>query len=344
MNFKKIIVDYHIFTSILNGKPGFAGVLLTHRCNLQCKFCVFWKREIDTKKEMSIEDHKRFSGICKEIGVRAINLAGGEPLIRKDLLDIIRVYAQNHIVIINTNGTLIDEEKARALWDAGVDVMNISIDAFDETTHDSFRGPGVYKKAMKSIECLKKCRTRKDQRIAIQAIYSPQVADQFDDFLTFCDNEKIEFACNPYRPDDNHKIHMNFPKDYSAERLFELKKKHPSFKISEYTIRKTGEFIKNGYVPDCKAGKQFFMIDPYGYIVICENYVEEKDRLININDKQFSVQKLKSLLSDAYNNNKCMKCYARERGDLEYLYDMRNFTWLKDLLYQTKFLKSLFIK
>lgn len=344
MKVKKLLVDYNIISSILHNRPAFAGVLMTHRCNLKCKFCVFWKRPIDIQKEMTVEDHKKFSSICKKIGVRAINLAGGEPLVRRDLFDIIKVYTQDHIVIINTNGTLIDEKNAKLLWDAGVDVMNISIDAFQEEIHDDFRGKGVYKKAMESIQYLKKARTRKDQRISIQAIYSPQVADQFDDFLTFCDNENIEFACNPYRPDENHQINLDFPTDYSAEHLFMLKQKHASFKISEYTIRKTGEFIKDGNIPDCKAGKQFFMIDPYGNIVICENYVEEKDVLININDKDFSIEKLKRLLNNAYENNKCAKCYARERGDLEYLYEMRNLVWLKDLLSQTKSIKSLFTK
>ncbi len=344
MKLKKLSVDYNIVSSILQNKPAFAGVLMTHRCNLKCKFCVFWKRPIEVEKEMSIEDHKRFSLICKKIGVRAINLAGGEPLIRKDLFEIVKIYTQDHIVIINSNGTLINEDNARKLWEAGVDVMNISIDAFDEEMHDNFRGKGVYQKAMKSIEYLKNARTRKDQRISIQAIYSPQVADQFDDFLSFCDKENIEFACNPYRPDDNHQINLDFPTNYSADHLFKLKQKHSSFKISEYTIQKTGEFIKNGNVPDCKAGKQFFMIDPYGNIVICENYVEEKDVLININDNDFSIGKLNKLLESAYKNNKCTKCYARERGDLEYLYGMRNFVWFKDLLSQTKSIKSLFIK
>lgn len=344
MKARKILVDYNIISSILKNRPAFAGILMTHRCNLQCKFCVFWKRPIDPKKEMTIEDHRKFSSICKNIGVRAVNLAGGEPFIRKDLFDIVRVYTQDHIVIINSNGTLINKENAKLVWEAGVDVMNISIDAFDKDMHDDFRGIGVYEKAMRSIEYLKEARTRKDQRISIQAIYSPQVADQFDDFLTFCDHEKIEFACNPYRPDDNHQINLDFPADYSAEHLYKLKKKHPSFKISDYTIRKTGEFIRNGNVPDCKAGKQFFMIDPYGNIIICENYVDEKDILVNINDSDFSVDKLKLLLDSAYNNNTCTKCYARERGDIEYLYDMRNLVWLKDLLSQTKFTKSLFTK
>jgi MoaA/NifB/PqqE/SkfB family radical SAM enzyme len=342
-NVKKILVDCHIVSSILKNRPAFAGVLMTHRCNLKCKFCVFWKRPVDIKKEMTLEDHKKFSSICKMLGVRAVNLAGGEPFVRKDLYEIVRMYSQDHIVIINSNGTLINQDNARLIWEAGVDVMNISIDAFHEDMHDDFRGTGVYQKAMKSIQYLKSARTRKDQRISIQAIYSPQVADQFEDFLVFCDKEEIEFACNPYRPDDEHEIKLEFSTDYSAEHLFELKRKHSSFKISDYTINKTGEFIKDGKVPNCKAGKQFFMIDPYGNIVICENYVEDRDVLLNINDTNFSIDRIKSLLEYAYENNKCEKCYARERGDLEYLYDMRNFVWLKDLLSQTKFAKKYFL-
>ncbi len=289
---KKLKVDYNIVRSILKKRPAFAGVLMTHRCNLKCKFCVFWKRPVDIKKEMTPDDHKKFSSICKKLGVRAVNLAGGEPFVRKDLYDIVRMYSQDHIVIINSNGTLITKESAKKIWEAGLDVMNISIDAFREDMHDSFRGSGVYHKAMRSIDYLKTARTRKDQRISVQAIYSPQVASQFDDFLTFCDKEKIEFACNPYRPDDGHQIKLDFSPDYSAGHLYELKQKHASFKISDYTIRKTGEFIRNGKVPDCKAGKHFFMIDPYGNIVICENYVEEKDILMNINDPDFSIGRI----------------------------------------------------
>lgn len=340
---KKLKVDYNVIRSIVKNRPAIAAVLMTHRCNLKCKFCVFWKRPVNIEKEMKLEDHKRFSSICKKLGVRSINLVGGEPFVRKDLYDIVKMYSEDHIVIINTNGTLINRDNAKRIWEAGLDVMNISIDAFSEDIHDDFRGAGVYQKAMKSIEYLKETRTKKDQRIAIQAIYSPQVADQFDDFLTFCDEQNIEFACNPYRPDDNHQVKLDFSSGYSAEHLYELKRKHPSFKISDYTIKKTGEFIKNGVVPDCKAGKQFFVIDPYGNIVICENYVEEKDVLMNINDPNFTIEKVKNLLDFAYKNNKCEKCYARERGDIEYLYEMRNFVWIKDLLSQSKYSKKFFI-
>lgn len=334
MNLNSLRIDSALIRSIFTKRPIFVAVLLTHRCNLKCDFCVFWKRDIDVSKEMKPADHAKVSDLCKKIGTRVVNLAGGEPFIRQDLEEIIGAYQKDHLVIINSNGTLIDKERAKSVWKSGLDVINISIDFFDRDMHDEVRGKGVYDKAMDAIQLLKSAKTKKSQRIAVQAIYSPQNAHQFDEFIRYCQSEDIEFSCNPYRPDPDHEVHMDFSPDYSVEHLRELKKKYPAFKISNYAIRMTDYYIKNGFVPNCGTGKYMFALDPYGNFTPCENRINEP--FANISDPQLTKKVMQKLLDDVYTANNCHMCYSRERSDIEYLYQPKSKEWWSDILPQSK--------
>lgn len=123
---------------------------LTSRCNLVCQHCyldaggrgsarsgtVGSRGELDTEQCFAVIDQiAAFAPECMTI------LTGGEPLLRKDILDIIAyAHAKKLWTVVGTNGVLITETLARRLADAGVRGIALSIDALDEAAHDRFRG------------------------------------------------------------------------------------------------------------------------------------------------------------------------------------------------------------
>lgn len=318
-------INFACANTLIKKKPIFAAWHITYRCNLKCKFCSFWKNDVDVSRELSVKDFAESSEKLTKLGVRVVNLAGGEPFVRKDLPDIIRAFTKEHIVIINSNGSLINKDNARAIWEAGTDVMNISIDFFSKEKHDLYRGANSYDKAIKAIEYLCETRLRKSQKVAMQAILSMENYHEFEDMVKLAERLEVDFTFNPYRPGE-HEVDLSI-KNYDLKFLYDLKKKYKCFKATNYALQKTEEFVKKGYVPDCGMGKYMIAIDPYGNIGPCE----AKLNLIAGNIKQFNLYEIQRNLAEINKENTCFHCLTRERSEVEPLYHIGGWEWLKNL-------------
>ena len=122
-------------------------------CNLHCTGC--WAAEYGNKLNLTFEEIDDIIEQGKAMGVYMYIYTGGEPLVRKK--DIIRLCEKHSdcIFLCFTNGTLIDEEFADEMLRVGNFVPAISLEGFEEAT-DGRRGNGVYAKATKAMELLRK--------------------------------------------------------------------------------------------------------------------------------------------------------------------------------------------
>lgn len=127
---------------------------INNSCNFECSHC--YSRE-DTHDELSQD--VLYSCIEKVVkaGVFSINFGGGEPLLRPDLLDIAAFSSGLGLkVSMNSNGWLLDYEKAVALKNAGFTKVGISIDSYLPEVHDKFRGvAGSHVRALAALKHLK---------------------------------------------------------------------------------------------------------------------------------------------------------------------------------------------
>ena len=115
-------------------------ISVTDRCNFRCVYCM--PREVfDAGHEflphsalLSFEEIARLARVFVSLGVRKIRLTGGEPLIRKELERLVAMLAGLQVEItLTTNGSLL-ARKARALKDAGLDRVTVSLDSLDDAT------------------------------------------------------------------------------------------------------------------------------------------------------------------------------------------------------------------
>src|SRR4029453_10530308 len=107
-------------------------VSVTDRCNLRCQYCMpeeeyTWLRRADL---LTFEEVQRLVEIFTELGVDKVRLTGGEPLLRRDLPDLVRMLGgiqQVHDLAMTTNGVLLDAHAAppRA---AGLHRVTVSLD------------------------------------------------------------------------------------------------------------------------------------------------------------------------------------------------------------------------
>lgn len=132
---------------------------ITTKCNLNCKYClsdsgVEGTYGLNTKEAMKIINQ------LGEIGINRLDFTGGEPLIRKDLKELIQCAKQNNInTIVTTNTILLNEENIETLKLA--DLVQISIDG-PEKVHNNQRQNEVFNKTIENIKKLKEsgCKIR----------------------------------------------------------------------------------------------------------------------------------------------------------------------------------------
>jgi len=110
-------------------------ISITNRCNIRCFYC-HHDGIIPQEYEMTPQEIKRISLIAKNIGIKKIRLSGGEPLIRDDIVDIVKKISSLEFqdVSLTTNGTLL-EKYALLLKNAGLNRVNVSFDTLNPETY-----------------------------------------------------------------------------------------------------------------------------------------------------------------------------------------------------------------
>ncbi|HEX7186155.1 MAG TPA: GTP 3',8-cyclase MoaA [Thermoanaerobaculia bacterium] len=131
-------------------------VSVTDRCNLRCTYCLpadadfpFGERDFLAPSEI-----ERIVGALARLGIRRVRLTGGEPLVRRDILEIAqRIKALPGIenLALSTNGTEL-ERMAPALKAAGIDRVNVSLDSLDPETFRAITRTGSLEQVWRGVE------------------------------------------------------------------------------------------------------------------------------------------------------------------------------------------------
>ena len=124
----------------------------TRQCNLRCLHCYASANGSRNHDEMDTEAGKAFIQDLADFGVPVILFSGGEPLLRKDLFELVALARSCGIrVALSTNGTLIDQGAARMIKKLGFAEAGISLDGVGEN-NDFFRGhKGAFDAALQGI-------------------------------------------------------------------------------------------------------------------------------------------------------------------------------------------------
>lgn len=127
-------------------------IAYSYACNLKCRHCTA-SRFVKKKRKLTPPDLRKISDEAHALGLCQFCISGGEPLIFKDLDEVIRSLQPDKFhLAMSTNGHFMSKEMARRLKDIGLDKVKISLDDFDEKLHDENRNnAGAYKKAVDAM-------------------------------------------------------------------------------------------------------------------------------------------------------------------------------------------------
>jgi len=167
----------------------------TDFCNLSCKIC--WRLKKDaTFNQPSSNFLKQIIREAKEMGVETIDLTGGgEPLLRKDILEImILVKNLGMKGIITTNSTLLKREHLEKIVEMGWDEINFSLDGSIPSINDYIRGKNVFRKVIKVIELLQHIKKNRKSLKPIERlsfVITKKNLNNIEDYIKFTKKLKV---------------------------------------------------------------------------------------------------------------------------------------------------------
>ena len=171
---------------------------ITDVCNFKCGYCLpngFKIDKSDNRTFLSLEEIKRLAKGLSELGVSKIRLTGGEPTIRKDFYDIVKVIKKSSGInktVITTNGYKLDKF-AEQLVESGLDGINISIDSLDKNKFHKITGHDRLNEILNGIEKLQKLNFK---NIKINAVLLKGVNSSdkdFDSWSNYIKSNPVDF-------------------------------------------------------------------------------------------------------------------------------------------------------
>lgn len=290
-------------------KPLCVSFEVTHSCTGNCLHC----DKGGIKREEDLLSPQQYAKILRRLNPPVVQLSGGEPLLRKDIVEIVEAMKQGDgspFIILVTNGSLLTEKKYVQLKEAGLDRISVSLD-FPDQRHNEFRGiPGLYQRLERLLPLL----ARKYDHDDI-ALNSAITRENLPELLLLAERArqwgiKISYSAYSTLRTGDRKYFVSSEKDLQALgkeiiELIRLKRKDKIILNAERTLAKTYRFFREGIIPHCQAGKRFLVVRPDGYLNPCSMFPEKKYLTQPEVLQRFTAQ------------NKCGECYVAIRAYAE---------------------------
>ncbi len=163
---------------------------LTRKCNLKCSHCYINATKTELKDELNTDESKGLIDQIVRVSRPLLILSGGEPLLRKDVYEIIRYGNEKGLRMgLGSNGGLINRKAAAKLKEAGVATVSISLDSHMSSQHDEFRGvAGSWQKAVDAVKVLRE----NDILVQVNTTLTQQNYAQIDDIMTLSEQIGVE--------------------------------------------------------------------------------------------------------------------------------------------------------
>jgi len=256
-------------------RPVLLNFEVTMRCNAKCGFCDYWKTPAEAKhSEMS-----DFAEIARRFSPMLVTFTGGEPTLRKDLEEIVRSVRKavryTYVQMI-THGAMLSIDRAKSLWDAGVDQFNISLDYLDER-HDAARGiPGLSAKILDLVPQMKAA--------GIGSVRFNTVIknDNLDQIMPIVERAAalgggVNFSLYTDFKNGNGDYLLGDAQQRELENVVHQllaykQRKRGVITNSDYYLEQIPRYVRGEMTEPCRSGSTTIHIDPQGMVRRCPDF------------------------------------------------------------------------
>jgi MoaA/NifB/PqqE/SkfB family radical SAM enzyme len=274
---------------------------ITYICNLACPTCFRWTAKPD-EHELTTAEWKGVLSTLKEwLGTFNLTFTGGEPFLRKDLLELFKFASDNGIVTgVVSNGSLIDKTMAKRIVDSGLDGLCISLNSLKRHIHNETRGTNAaFDEVMTALENVKA--VKQGMRLSLSTTVVRENVNELVEMVEFTRSTGlygIHFQpimpatlLPTYEHDGTFKkIPIGTPyknllkkeeviDDAGVDEVFNrliamAEKGDPVIISSAGHLREMAKYLKKPTNPEllekvCQVGTKNFNIDPFGNVRLC---------------------------------------------------------------------------
>lgn len=252
----------------LNRRPLSVSLEVTKRCNARCDFCDYWK--ISDREEMT-----DFTDVVRRFDPLVVVFTGGEPMMRRDLVPIvksIRDLPGFRYLTLLTHGGFLSERKINDLVGAGVNQINISMN-YPDARQDKERGiPGLFEKLERTVPKMVR------EGMNVFTFASMLMVDNMHDaepLIRLAHAWGINIAFSGYNDMKNgnqsHFVHHDQLEEFRrvCQRIKRLKRELGNVMTSDYFFDTLPEFYMKRDLPGCKAGQIMIHVSPQGMVQPC---------------------------------------------------------------------------
>ena len=205
----------------------YARMAVTSRCNLRCSYCMREEHEEknDTLSTLQQQEIITIIEVLADLGVTKIRFTGGEPLLRKDIVSIVRQAKKTpgiRTVGLTTNGLLLDQ-LLPCLIDAGLDALNFSIDTLDRSRYKNITRRDEYGRVRKNLDLLL---ATTSLPVKLNVVLMRDVnSDELQQFVDLTKDHAVTVRFMELQPFDDNQI-WRTGKFLSADKIGELLKSY----------------------------------------------------------------------------------------------------------------------
>lgn len=317
-------------------KPTLVAIKPTLNCVANCLHCNPRKKKFTRERILTLKEYDELFKKLKKMGTEQICISGGEPLIYKDIIELVRLITENGMkASLNTNGWLLTKEKFKELIEAGLLVVNLSIDSPFPEKHDELRRlKGLFDKATRQLlECKN---TDIPFKLNVRMVLSKHNYKNISDMIKLAENLKADILSIDMIEADakeklfllNQKEIIDFKENYVPKLVEQIENMNIKEDLKKFNTQQLKDMFNTEFNPidnfanglywkdnrikeKCDIPKSFMIIEGDGMVLPCNAVEYNRDKIVgNILDKDIE-ELWKSKEWEAFRKNKmdfCREC------------------------------------
>ncbi len=283
---------------ILNSKPVLCNYYVTYRCNAKCSFCDIWEKP---SPYITLENAEQNFKDLKTLGVKVIDFTGGEPLLHRQLPELLKLAKKMGFITTVTTNALLYPKQAMKLSGL-IDMLHFSLDSPNAEEHNQSRGVKLFDKFEESIAVALNLNERPD---ILFTVFSHNIHQIQEVYEKYCLRNKLMLILNPVFEYNDVGANLS-PQDLDILEQWG-KKKLVYLNQGFIELRKNGgNQIKK---PVCRAGSTTIVISPQNELVLPCYHLGLEHLPINNNLLELWTSKTtQSLIKQEGKHEKCQGC------------------------------------
>lgn len=244
--------------------PSHAQICLTNVCPQNCRYCYNKDRR---GALLNTSEIKELIQELKKMGVVWLGFTGGEPLLNKDIVEIVKSVGDDCAIKLFTTGVNLTEQLAAELKEAGLLYVSISLDHWKEEEHDRIRGyKGAFRTALRAIDIFKGIGVH----VSVSAVLPREMlhGNQVQEFLEYLISLGVHEAWLSETKPTVEAFWNEASVITEEERLSLVSMQDKYNKEGRITVNYLGHF-EGGEHFGCNAGNKMIYIDAFGEVSPC---------------------------------------------------------------------------